>query len=234
MKMKVKNFLIFWITVMIAGVLIGCSTQNFSPGPKDPTGPQGDLDPKGTSSDAIVIESKGNLVSEEYYFTGFEEIEVNSLMTVEIFQGESFKVTTSVEEDAVPYLQVSLEDKRLHIGLDPSRSYHTNNAKLLAKITLPYFTTLMVDGVSHVILKDIQCTHAVEIEVKGVSSLDGQINGCDLNIKVSDTSKLYLAGSAQDVTVSVTGISKVDLSSLETQHLEYKADEASKLILKEN
>jgi hypothetical protein len=236
--MKTKNLSILWILVVVVGSLVGCSTQNFSPGPKDPIGPQGNLGPNEplgpSSSDAVVIESNGNLVSEEYNFTGFEEIEINSLMTVEISQGEGYEIITEVEEDAVPYLRVSLEGKRLRIGLDPSKGYNTNNATLRAKITLPYFAALIVDGVSHVMLKDILCTHAVDIEVKGVSSLDGLIDGCDLSIEVSNLSKVTLDGSAQDVTVNAAGLSEVNLSSLEVQNLEYEVDETSELISKEN
>ena len=232
--MKAKIFMILWITVILTGGLVSCSTQSFGPGPKSPIGPQGNLgpnEPPGPSSgDTIFIESKGNLVVEEYDFVGFEEIEIGSLMEVEISQGVNFNVTTSVEEDAVPYLQVSLEGKRLMIGLDPSQVYKTDGATLQATVTLPDLTNVIVVGVSHVTLDDIQYLNPMNIEVEGVSSLDGQISGCDLNIQVSSTSNLQLAGSANQVTVSVEGVSKVDLSSLEYQSLEYQTEETSELI----
>jgi hypothetical protein len=231
MKMKIK---IVWITVMIAVVLSGCSTRVFSPGPTGLIGPQGNLvqnEPLGpVSPNIIVIESKGNLVVEEYDLVGFEEIEIGSLMEVVISQGEGFNITTSIEEDAVPYLQVSLEGKRLRIGLDPSQAYQTDEASLLATITLPELSTLIVSGVSHVTLDEIRCVSTLDIVVEGVSSVDGQVSGCDLDIQVSKTSNLQLAGTANQVSVSIETVSKVDISSLDFQYLEYEADGTSELI----
>jgi hypothetical protein len=232
------NILSLAIAVLVAGVLTGCTTQNFSPGPNGPIGPQGNPGPDGdiaaASGDTIVIESEGNLVSAEHAFTDFDAVEVNALMTVEITLGESYEIITEVEEDAVPYLQVLIEGGRLRIGLDPSLGYSTNNAALFAKITLPSLRSLVVDGASHVILEDIQCTRALDIEVTGTSSLDGQIYGCDLSLEVSDVSTVSLAGSVPSAVVSISGVSSVDLSALEAQNLDYEVDQLSELVLNEN
>jgi hypothetical protein len=236
--MKAKNLSILWILVIIACALIGCTTTNSSPGPISPVGPQGPVGPQNIEGpphdDAIVIENKGRLVSKEYSFTGFEEIEVNSLMTVEISQGEDFKIITEVEEDAVPYLEVSLDGKRLSIGLDPSQAYSMSNATVRAKIMLPEMANLIVDGISHVTLKDFKCTNSGSLVVKGISSLEGMINGCDLLLDVSNLSKVLLSGSAGVVTVRATDISEVDLTSLEMQNLESVIDDSSELIVADN
>lgn len=226
------------ITVLISVCLVGCSTQSFGPGPKGPIGPQGDLGPQDSPgpsvSDAITIANNGSLVFEEYDFVGFDEIEISSLMDVEISQGETYQITTTVVEDAVPYLQVSLEGKRLRIGLDPSQAYNINQATLHASITLPHLLTLTVSKISHVTLDDFQCAKSMGIVVSEVSSLDGQINGCDLDIQILNTSELTLTGSANHVMVSLALVSKADLSSLEVQHLDFESDLTSQLIQKED
>jgi hypothetical protein len=235
--MNKRHYHLVCILALIAVLLIGCAAQDLGPGPKGPIGEMGDpgpADPPGPSSgDTILIESKGVLVSEAHNFTGFEEIEINSLLTVEISQGESYEITTEVEEDAVPYLQVSLEGKRLRIGLDPSQAYNLNTATLRAEITIPKLTALIVDGISHVTLKDFNCTHTMDLEIKGISSLKGEISGCSLNLDVINLSKATLNGSVQDVTVNAADISEVNLSSLEMQNLESKIDDSSELILSE-
>ena len=236
--MKAKIFLIFWITVILGGGLASCSTQSFGPGPKGPIGPQGNLGPNeplgSSSSDTIVIESNGNLVFDEYDFVGFDEIEIGSLMEVEISQGETYRITTSVVEDAVPYLQVSLEGKRLRIGLDSSQTYNISKVTLRAEITLPELTVLIIDGISDVKLEDFDCTHPLDLEVTGISSLEGHITGCDLSIETSDLSKVKLNGLAGNVFIKGSAISEVDISSLDFQELDYEMDETSELILEDN
>jgi len=99
---------------------------------------------------------------------------------------------------------------------------------------LPKLTTLIVDGISHVTLKDFNCTQSMDIEVKGISSLEGEISGCSLNLDVINLSKTTLDGSVQDVTVNASDLSEVDLSSLEMQNLESVVDDSSELIVSEN
>ena len=227
--MKKNICLAMLITGMIATNLMGCKTLDAGPGPQGPIGPQDSISP-----DAIVIENTGRVVSQEHPYTGFEEIEVNSLLEVEISQGEGYQIITEVEEAALPYLEVSLEGGRLRIGLDPSQGYHTKQATLQARITLPAITALIVDGVSQVTLQDMHCSGAVDLTVRGVSTLDGRISGCDLQIEVSDTSTVELEGSAQQVTVQVTGVSVVDLSGFEIEDLSSDKDQTSQLILQDD
>jgi len=93
---------------------------------------------------------------------------------------------------------------------------------------------LIVDGISHVTLKDIQCTKVMDIDVKEISSLEGQINGCDLNLEVLNLSEVALEGSAKNVTVIIADLSEVDLSLLEVQNLVSEVDDSSRLISKDN
>ena len=93
---------------------------------------------------------------------------------------------------------------------------------------------MIVDGISHVTLKDFKCTNSGSLVVKGISSLEGMINGCDLLLDVSNLSKVLLSGSAGVVTVRATDISEVDLTSLEMQNLESVIDDSSELIVADN
>ena len=230
--MNIKRLYVTLTMVLITNILIGCTSRQFSPGPQGPVGPAGDVgaDSVGpASSDAIYLDDSGNLVTETHDFSGFDEIEITSMLEVEISQGDRYHVLTEVEENAQPYLQVSLAGKKLVIGLDPELAYNTSDAVLRAMITVPNLRKVAAGGVSSGSLMDFQCSGSIVIEVTGVSEFEGQISGCDLNLIVTDSSTLTLRGSVQDVGLKATGASKVDLSGLMIENLESDLDLTSQL-----
>jgi hypothetical protein len=116
--------------VLVAGLLVGCGGKPDTEhvGPKGPLGPEGELGP--SSSDftegAIVIKKSGVLVTEEYPFTDFSQLEIG-MFDVEVRQGEGYSVVLEMDENVLDHVQVTRESETLRIGLDPSESYQMEN-----------------------------------------------------------------------------------------------------------
>jgi len=218
--MRIKNLCIVLVILITGNFITSCSPQCLAP--------RSDNAPTGYE---IILDNRGTKVSEAHNLTGFSEIDVSALFEVEIIQGGGFEVITEVEEAAVPYLQVFVEDHVLNIGLDPSLAYNTTNAVLHGKITLPVLSRLSLNGISTAELTDFECSGSLDVEVRGVSVLKGRLSGCDLNLIAAESSEVMLQGSVKNVELIATNASEVDFSELVMENLESYVDLTSKLII---
>ena len=110
--------------------------ENSSKGP--------DIQVGAESQDAIVIEDSGRLVTKPYDFEGFDEIEA-SMFDLDIRHGEPYAVIIEVEENALDYVQVVMENNRLELGLAPGEAYNMADIRLRAQITLPELAAIALD-----------------------------------------------------------------------------------------
>jgi hypothetical protein len=172
-------------------------------------GPQGPVGPQplhGTpAANLIVIEDSGEVATSEYDLAGFEGLEIGWGFDVDIRQGESFRVVTRVEKNAVPYLQVAQDGHTLKLGLDPAKTYHMINITLEAEITMPRLTNLVVDGGSDVTMRGFQSAEALDIVVDAGGSLLGG------------------SGSAGDLTVVASASGEVDLADFSVTNADVEA-----------
>ena len=178
-----------------------------------------------------VIENSGVLVSQEYDLAVFEQIQVENTFDVEIKQGDTFRVVTRVEENAAPYVRVTVEGNRLKIGLDPKKTYHMINVSLRAEITLPKLTGLSLGGASQATLESFQLAEEADVALEGASSLYGEVEADKINLEASMAAAVTLSGSAQDVVLKTWGGSRVDLGGLGVANADVEASGGSTAIV---
>ncbi|MGD9093339.1 MAG: DUF2807 domain-containing protein [Anaerolineales bacterium] len=226
-----------FILIVIGLSLTGCSKGGFSPGPKGPIGPQGELGPEGPlgtssidispSSDVIVIEKSGVLVTEEYPFTDFSQLEIE-MFDVEISQGEGYSVVLEMDKNVFDLVQVTQEGETLWIGLDPSEAYHMENIHMRAEITMPRLTGLAMSLNDDGKITGFKSEDDLVI-VLSKSSLRGEVHAGDLEVTTELGCTVTLSGSATDVTVKATVDSDVDLSELECRDAMVTAEVSSQV-----
>jgi hypothetical protein len=240
MKSTVK-----WIVViglLAASLLLGACGKGPGPGHVGPVGPQGDLGPQqgdvgpqgdlGPSSsdfaeDAIVIKKSGVLVTKEYPFTDFSQLEIG-MFDVEVRQGEGYSVVLEMDENVLDHVQVTQEGERLRIGLDPSETYNMDNIHMRAEITMPTLTGLTMGLVDDGEITGFQSEDALVIDL-GKSSLRGEVRAGDLEITAQVGCTVNLSGSAADVSVKAAVDSLVDLSELECENAVVIAEVSSQV-----
>lgn len=137
-----SRVLFIMCAVLVAGLLAGC-------GGKPETGHVGPvgLQPlEGTPPPNLtVIEDTDVMVTKEYTFGGFSQVEISDGFDVTIKRGEDFSVRSRFEETAVPYIQMEQVGDTLKIRLKDGRTYHMVNITLDVEITMPELTKLVLE-----------------------------------------------------------------------------------------
>jgi len=230
-------------TVLVAGLLVGCGGKpgTGQPGPKGLLGPQGPLGPQGQlgpdgdlgpsssvlTEGAIAIEKSGVLVTEEYPFADFSQLEIG-LFDVEVRRGEGYSVVLEMDRNVLEHVQVTQKGEKLGIGLDPSESYQMENIHMRARITMPRLTGLTMGLVDDGEISGFESGDDLAIDL-GKSSLRGDVRAGDLEITAEVGCTVKLSGSAADVTVKATVDSDVDLSELECRNAVVTAEVSSEV-----
>jgi hypothetical protein len=217
-EMKSTMKWIVVISLLVASLLLaGCGGKSDigHVGPIGPIGPQGDLGPSSAdiSEDAIVIKKSGVLVTEEYPFTGFTQLEIG-VFDVEVRQGEGYSVVLEMDENVLEHVQVTLEGETLRIGLDPSETYNMETIHMLAEITMPILTGLTMGLVDDAEVNGFRSEDDLVIDLSK-SSLRGEVHAGDLQVRAEVGCTVKLSGSAANVTVMAAVDSDVDLGGLE-------------------
>jgi hypothetical protein len=209
------------VALLVVGLLLsacndsrGVHANGGVQGPDGVVGSRPDPKPLGETQpdDVIVIENSGKLVTREYAYTGFSELEIGSL-DVDIQQGDTFRVVAKVEENLFDYLRVTQQGDALSVGLDPNEAYHMISITKRVEITMPTLTKLVVTGASEVTMRDLNSPDALAIIVDGPGSL------------------LASSCSARALSIIATVASSVDLTDLTVGDVDVEADGSSKVIV---
>lgn len=183
-----KNFMLFLTILLVAGLIAACAP-------------------------IMVARSSGKMVTQEFAFSDFARIEVQSAFEVTVRQGDDYQVTIEVDEAAVPYLRVEQQGDTLQISLAPMVNT-MGNLRLRAEVTLPALRSLAASGASQVALSGFSSDNALDIRASGASGVRGAIDGGDAQIEASGASEVTLKSTLQDVAIEATGASKVTLSGV--------------------
>jgi hypothetical protein len=162
-------------------------------------------------SSGLSLRGSGDVITLEYGFTDFDRVAAGFAFNVDIRQGESFSVVVRVDDNLEQYLEVVQEDDILRIGLELDQNYNFRRVTLEAVVTMPSLSGVSISGTSSGTITGFSSTHALDVNVSGASSLNGDIEAGNTSINVSGSSQLTLAGSAGDVSINASGSSVVDL-----------------------
>jgi hypothetical protein len=159
-----------------------------------------------------TITGSGNVVTREETFTDFDKVEVSHAFTVDISQGDSFRVVVRVDDNLVEDLEVVKQGDTLKIGLVPDPLRNIRNATMEAEVTMPELTGLELSGASDGAITGFKSSQALKVTLSGASSLRGDIEAGDVRFDLSGASSVTLSGSAQDVTIDASGAGVANLA----------------------
>jgi hypothetical protein len=174
-----------------------------------------------------TITGSGNVVTREEVFTDFDKVEVSHAFTVDISQGDSFRVVVRVDDNLVEYLEVVKQGDTLKIGLEPSPLRNVRNATMEAEVTMPELTGLELSGASDGAVTGFKSSQPLDVKLSGASSLRGDIEAGDARFDLSGASSVTLSGSAKDVTIGASGASVIDLADFPVADAGVEASGAS-------
>jgi len=162
----------------------------------------------------------------EWSIAGFTGVEITSTFRARIIKGSSFKITTTADDNVLPYVQVTKEGDTLKVGLQDKPRYELKT-HLEAEITLPTLAVLNLSGASTATLSEFNNEKELKVRTSGASKLDGSLTIDEADFRASGASSVVLAGSAKTARITLDGASHLKLGEFLLKQCEIALQGAS-------
>lgn len=188
---------------------------------------------RGTFGPSSLIVSSGNLVTEEMEFSDFAIVEVGYAFEVEISQASSYSVDITADDNLFDYIEVSRTGDSLTIGLKSGYTYRPQwpwgTLTLRAEITMPELYELQLSGATRGTVEGFSSSHEFILGLSGASFLKGDFTTSgDAQFTLSGASTAELEGAANDLTISASGASRLELSDFPVHNADVTLSGASR------
>lgn len=160
----------------------------------------------------------------------FNSVLVNSSITVEIRQGDTYKIELKGEEDYINDVEILQNDDEIEISfnedLTSARNFSRSRNDLKVMIYMPELIRVDLNQASKCTVRGFEGA-IMEIEMNGASfaEIDADIKNMDLNLNGS--SKLKLQGKGEEISVVANGNSDLDAYSFRSRLADVSAHGAS-------
>lgn len=175
------------------------------------------------------LTGSGNPVTNEYEFTDFDELSIESAFEGTVTRGDDYRVSVTVDDNLVERLQVEQTGGRVRIGFD--EPVNAGNATLRYEITLPALVDLRASGASRATLSGFNTSEALTLEASGASRIEGDITAGDVDFDASGASNIAVVGQGGTLRAHASGASTIDLSQFPTANGDVEASGASTIIV---
>jgi hypothetical protein len=179
----------------------------------------------------VSITGSGNVVTQEFDLSGFDRVEVSHAFDVKISQGSTYRVAVRVDGNVAEHLQIVTQGRTLKIGLKPRVYNMVNVATMEAEVTMPDLVGVELSGATGCTVSGFESAAALDVDVSGASSLQGDIAAGDATFDVSGASKVTLSGAGGDARIDVSGASTVDLGRFSVADANVQASGASHVLV---
>ncbi len=201
---RMARFLGIMLVLSMVGVLAGCAL------------------PGGT-----VVTGSGRTTTKDYDFSGFTKVGIGSAFQGTITRGAGYKVSVTVDDNIVEYLDVRVDGDTLRVGLKPMLSLGFRNTTLRTEITLPDLTGLDLSGATRTQVTGFSNTTPMSVEVSGASQLRGDLTTGQMTLRASGASTVELTGATGPLDLEASGASTVRFDNLTSQDTRIRASGAS-------
>jgi hypothetical protein len=178
------------------------------------------------SSDSEPIVGSGKSVVKTWDIGGFSRMQIRSTFHATISKGKTFKVTTTADDNIIPFVIVEKVKDVLMIGLERGHSFRLKKP-LEAEIVLPALAGVDLSGACQGELKGFESEKDVNIHVSGSSKLKGSLGAGKAELGAEGASSISLTGSAQRAQLSAHGSSHLTLPEFLIKQGGLKLDGAS-------
>jgi serine/threonine-protein kinase len=196
---------------------------------------------KATGNDSVIhyvgqntgnprIVGSGKSAVKEWDIAGFTGVEIRSTFRARIQKGDGFKISTTADDNVLPYVRVSKDGTTLKVGLQENQHYELKT-RLEVEIMLPSLTTLDLGGASEGTLSGFRNEKEVKLKVGGASKLDGSLTVDRGEFLAGGASTLVLAGSAKSARIVVGGASQLKLGEFLLKEAAIALEGASNALL---
>jgi hypothetical protein len=162
--------------------------------------------------------------------TYFDAVRVSSAIDLVITQGEGFHVEVHADDNLLPYIQTSVRDGVLEIGLARGVSLRRYK-EMKVYVSAPRFASLQASGSSDITARGDICGDALRIRASGSSDVRLNLDVKHLDIECSGSSDAILSGRAQSIKARLSGSSDMKGFGLQCDFLEVELSGSSDMYI---
>ena len=152
----------------------------------------------------------GKIVTREYDYDDFTNVEVACCFVVTITRADSYQVTVTSKEKLFSYIDVDKSGNKLRISIKPFH-FHTRPT-LKVNITMPLLHKLYLSGAAKARVCGFSSQENLGVNVSGASTLDIDIEAGKTKVEVSGAGKLYGKMKIADAEFTLSGASRAELT----------------------
>lgn len=158
-----------------------------------------------------TIIGSGKTVTLERDESGFNRVVIGSAFRAEITRSEGYSVSLTVDQNVVPYLDISAQGDTLRISIRPGLVLAGSTGPLEARIAMPALRALELSGATRATISGFESADPLDASVSGASRLEGDIEAGDVRLDISGASRVTLRGRGDDLRLEASGASQADL-----------------------
>jgi eukaryotic-like serine/threonine-protein kinase len=163
----------------------------------------------GNQSDVIVGSAK--MVTKTWDIADFTRMQIRSNFQAKITKGKSFKVTTTADDNVLPFVRVEKEGNLLKLSFEKGHSFRLKKSPE-AEIVLPVLAGIELSGASAGHLEGFDAEKEFAVAVSGASKLNGSLAAAKAKFDSSGASSVTLTGSADSAEILGHGASHLELA----------------------
>jgi len=176
----------------------------------------------------------GGSITNPYDLSNFTRLDIQNAFDVQIVQSDTYSVTVTSSESLLDYLSVAQEGETVTIKLHPNHPFTDfvlMKKVLKAKITMPVLRGLTLSGACKCSMTGFKSTSTLDLDVSGASNLKlnsietgdtnllisgdsgitGKLTAVNTKFDVSGASRADIDGTGEDVQLTASGASKINL-----------------------
>ncbi|MDA3911149.1 MAG: DUF2807 domain-containing protein [Bacteroidales bacterium] len=162
--------------------------------------------------DARTIRGTGDLQSKIITTRGFDAIELNSIINLEISQSETQEIKIEAQENLMELIEVYVYNNTLYI--DAIKSYNLRPEKpITVYIATPEIQSLSAKGTGNILgTERFQLDSPLNLSIDGTGDIDFAWDYTEFVTLESDgTGDMFVSGNASDLYVDIDGTGNLHL-----------------------
>jgi hypothetical protein len=162
--------------------------------------------------------------SQDLDLENFDKLDIGGALKVEVFQGDTFKVTLTGREMDVKDVEVRVQGNTLEIERE---GFLKNTEDLGILITMPALESMELHGVTQATISKFT-TDNLHLALSGAARASMLVEAQELDVEMSSAANLQLYGTADFMQVNITGAAQLEAAGLEARRIDMECGGASR------
>lgn len=194
-----KNLFTSLSVLLAAVMLLGCGIFNVNP-------------------DGKTITPSDNIITENRTVSGFTGVDMSTIGTVTIIQGEKESVVVSGSDNLVELVTTTVRNGVLTLAMENVNVQSMGKEDILAfEITVKDLESLTVSGLGTVEMDSLK-TNDLNLVMSGGGAIAlDKLSADKVNVEISGVGGINITGTADHVEVDISGAGELNATDLETK-----------------